>query len=263
MIESILKKASLKSLALRINHRASNIDFYQNKLGFKKLLEEGALTFFGDKGSSLSKLILEETPSYRGRRTIDGIKKINALYFQVGTELDFDSLAKNADQVVETTVGKSAYFLSPEGDKIVLTLGEMPSKDHSLPIQPAERVSCDKVELESITPSKIKLNVSDLEEAIQKYEQIFDLSFQANQLNFPFEQPFALELIESEGKELEGFVDEIWDIEFIEILVSEQADLATFAEYFETQNLDYFIDAKKSLLTVKDASELEWWFVLK
>lgn len=262
MNESIMSKAQLKNVALRINHRASNIEFYKKKLGFSKILEEGALTLFSDSDNKVEKLVLEETPAYRGRKTVDGFKKLHGLFFQVDNESEFNAVSKFAERMVISEKGKAAYFTSPEDDSIVLYTGEFPESEESQE-QPQQELVGEVGKLTDFNLTKVKLNVSNLEQAIQKYEQIFDLNFQDNRLNFPFEKTFALELIESNGLELEGFVDEIWDIEFFEILLDSQDDLKALVEYFETQNLDYFVDVKQTVLAVKDASELEWWFVLK
>ncbi|MDR1568434.1 MAG: CppA family protein [Streptococcaceae bacterium] len=257
MIDSILKNAKFKNLALRINHRASNIAFYQDKLGFKKVLEEGALTLFGTKDSKSEKFVLEETPGFRGRKPIDNVKKVKTIYFQISAE-DFTVVSCRAEKIILSEAGKVAYFTSPEEDVIALFTGEL--SEVGTEVIPELKEFDTDFRLNDYTLVKLKLNVSNLEVAIQKYEQIFDLNFEQNRLIFPFEEPFILELIEADGKELEGFVEDLWDIEYFELQVAEQSDLRALADYFETQNLDYFIDDAQTILTVKDASELEWFF---
>ena len=68
---------------LKVNNRNVNQRFYEETLGMKVLVEEGALLSLGD-ASKVEKIVLEESPSMRSRK-VEGPKEIGSHRGESGT----------------------------------------------------------------------------------------------------------------------------------------------------------------------------------
>ena len=75
---------------LKVNNRNVNQDFYEETLGMKVLVEEGALLSLGD-ASNVEKIVLEESPSMRSRK-VEGPKKLKRIVVKVGEAQEIDYL---------------------------------------------------------------------------------------------------------------------------------------------------------------------------
>ena len=75
---------------LKVNNRNVNQRFYEETLGMKVLVEEGALLSLGD-ASKVEKIVLEESPSMRSRK-VEGPKKLGRIVVKVAQAQEIDYL---------------------------------------------------------------------------------------------------------------------------------------------------------------------------
>lgn len=242
----------------RIHHREENLDFFRNVLGFKVLLEEGAMVHLGTHASKELAISLEESPELRA---VKGSKKhqltviraksdeINQLILQNLTELE---------QVYQGSEGYAFEAISPENDHYLLTADE--NLANLKKIDKSEFKTSDKDEkfigLTSLKVVELKMNVLNKSDLLAYYKEKFevelheDSSFDLASVKLSFEEPV-------DKTNLLAPVDEVFDLEFISLLMNSEADLSVFAERFE----DKYLSANQKTLAVTTPQVLEFWFV--
>ena len=104
---------------LKVNNRNVNQRFYEETLGMKVLVEEGALLSLGD-ASKVEKIVLEESPSMRSRK-VEGPKKLGRIVVKVAQAQEIDYLLARQPEtsaLYQGANGRAFEVVSPQGDTI-------------------------------------------------------------------------------------------------------------------------------------------------
>lgn len=104
---------------LKVNNRNVNQRFYEETLGMKVLVEEGALLSLGD-ASKVEKIVLEESPSMRSRK-VEGSKKLGRIVVKVAQAQEIDYLLARQPEtsaLYQGANGRAFEVVSPQGDTI-------------------------------------------------------------------------------------------------------------------------------------------------
>ena len=104
---------------LKVNNRNVNQRFYEETLGMKVLVEEGALLSLGD-ASKVEKIVLEESPSMRSRK-VEGSKKLGRIVVKVAQAQEIDYLLARQPETTalyQGAKGRAFEAVSPQGDTI-------------------------------------------------------------------------------------------------------------------------------------------------
>lgn len=226
---------------LKINNRHRNLEFYQETLGIKDLLEEGAFTSLGDK-SKIEKLVLEETPGNRVRK-VEGAKKLAQITIRVGEPKEIESLlARGAkyDQLYRGEKGYAFSATSPEGDHFLLHAEEQVEKLKV--IEQTDFVEIDDFNgLTAFEITEVTLRVPDVVKAKQFYQDL-DL-------------PIAF--VQGVGADLTQVNSLTWDLSAFYILL-EQVPVAALCQHFEGR--DFFVPKSEKFFVVTDESQIELRF---
>jgi catechol 2,3-dioxygenase-like lactoylglutathione lyase family enzyme len=247
---------------IRINNREANINFYVGVLGFKKITEENAITIFGNAEND-EKFIIEESPSMRTHAVEDGIKKLAKLEVLANKDDILVLIAQTKGEGATYYKGQNGYAfeaVSPEGDRVLVHAGDVASD-----LVEVAFAEVPAVEFDAETPYRmadyqligLTLNVPDVVKAASFYDNLFEVDAEGRYLL----GDLRLTLQASEGQHLIGDVDNVWDLEFIELKVSSQFSLTDLGDALRAQGHDVFVNVNAHLLTVKDTSEIELWFM--
>lgn len=109
---------------------------------------------------------------------------------------------------------------------------------------------------------KIHLNVSDLAKERQFLSHVLGLKVhnEENGLHVLNEGDFHVGLNQAVGGTIDLPTDEVLGLDFLKFVVTPE-NMETLIEHLQAENLDFFVDKKKSVITVYDAIGIEWWFV--
>ncbi|GFH40607.1 CppA N-terminal domain-containing protein [Lactococcus insecticola] len=223
-MKTIFENVTRMVPVIRVNNRDLNLAFYTETLGLKVISEENALAILGAKTAKTTddaRLILEESPSMRTRAVV-GNKKLRKLVIASP----------------EFTEGFEAT--SPEGDLFEIV--------------PASKT--DKSD--DVTLLDVQLNTRNVKDSLAFYVEGFELTEKNDTVKLPFGK---ISYFASSGEDLTANPDGVWDLEILEFRVPESIDLATVSDQLDALGLDYYVDKKGKILTVKDVQNLELWFV--
>lgn len=227
---------------LKCNNRKHALDFFENNLGMKILLEDGAWTSLGD-ASKIEKLTLEEAPSNR-TRAAKGVKKLAKLIIKVAVASEIESLLARGASYTQLYQGQAGYAfeaLSPEGDLILLHAEEKPDDLHTI-LSASFQEQADFVGLTAFEVEQIQLNVPDLAASQAFYGQ------------FASELP-QLDFLPAKGADLQIPVEETWDISQIKFILD-----SFDGQALKTALPDAFLAKSGKFLTIDDPSQIEVWF---
>lgn len=247
---SILENSVFLTPVLRVNNRQLNIDFYQQNLGLKLVSEENAIAIFTSFGSGNERFVIEESPSVR-TRAVEGPKKVNTIVIKTSDAKAIEQLLAHGAAADRLFIGRNGYafeVLSPEGDRFLLhaedDIRQLEVTD--LPELVAEE---GFLGLTDFTFETVILNV--LEEQVSRsfYQDIFEGDF-----------PITMDFVEKEGPDLAIEPHITWDLEILEVKVSNDYDLATLKLSLEEKNVSVYLDPKEKILVVSDPSLIEIWF---
>ena len=227
---------------LKCNNRKHALDFFENNLGMKILLEDGAWTSLGD-ASKIEKLTLEEAPSNR-TRAAKGVKKLAKLIIKVAVASEIEALLARGASYTQLYQGRAGYAfeaLSPEGDLVLLhaeenleTLQAISSVDF--------QENPDFTGLTTFEVEQLQLHVPDVTVSQAFYGQ------------FASDLPQLVFLL-AKGADLQVAVEETWDISQIKFILDSFDGKA-----LKTSLPDAFLAKSGKFLTIDDPSQIEVWF---
>lgn len=235
----------LTSPYLRVGNRQDNLDFYQQKLGFKLFSEENSLAFLGGHEADRPTLTIEESPASRTRAAL-GSRKLNTLIFSAPVEDIAELLARltTVEQVYRGKKGWAFSMYSPQGDLILLhgeeRLEDLEPADHPELVSHADFKGLSRVEL-----SAVKLNVTNPDQTAAFYQGL----------------PITVLPVQAEGPDLNVPNDQTWDIESLEFAVAKGYDLAGLQAHFDQLGAETFLNPKQTLLVVTAPNQMELWFI--
>lgn len=276
MVKTVLNDARFKDIAIRILHRDKMIDFYRNVLKFRLLGEENAMVFFGVGSSKEVRFTLEESPAEHAR-AVRGLPKLSVFNIHIPNEQEFLATVQTIYQrqlVILDIWQKEETFgivlKDPENNQVSLTtgvnVGARPDDAQTIDIREIlAQKSARIVYWKEGYIDYVELNVPNLAESKKIYELAFHATFDEKDKAkiITGVRPFQLALKKEQGEDLIGSVDCLWDIEYLEILVATHEKIELLAEYFRKVDKDFYVDKSHSVLTLHDASGIEWWFTIK
>lgn len=230
---------------LKVNNRNVNQDFYEETLGMKVLVEEGALLSLGD-ASNVEKIVLEESPSMRSRK-VEGPKKLKRIVVKVSEAQEIDYLLARKPQTTalyQGANGRAFEVVSPQGDRILVHAEEELESLESLEEAPLVVVPDDFTGLSAFEVAFLEINVPDPAQAKKLYETVNDL------IGF-------VHVKEAQGEDLQLENNVTWDLSTIKV------ELAAFDVEALRESLGdavEFVHRKGSFVIAKDASRIELWF---
>ncbi|MFD2728550.1 CppA N-terminal domain-containing protein [Enterococcus camelliae] len=259
--------AELLSVAIRVKDRDKMIAFYRDIIGFSLKSEENALAIMGTDQHPEERFLLEESP--RAQDYFGKTKKLHHLTLQVQSLAELAAiaarLAKVADQHYQIEVTDSVIevkVVDPEENQWVICYQKKASDQV---ITSSEELVTEQTDAsirlaETIQFVSVALNVHDMEEEVaflttnmglknnsqEKTVHVPSVSFSvvANQVSDPTVKLASHEVI---------------GLEFIKFRM-DQKDLLALEENLVASSKDFFIDQKKTILTVYDSVGVEWWF---
>lgn len=227
---------------LKCNNRKRALAFFEDTLGMKNLLEDGAWTALGD-ASKVEKLTLEETPGNR-TRAVKGAKKLAKLIIKVAVVSEIEALLARGVSYTRLYQGQAGYAfeaLSPEGDLVLLH-----AEENLENLQAISSVDFQEnpafTGLTTFEVEQVQLHVPDVTVSQAFYGQ------------FASELP-QLVFLPAKGSDLQVAVGDTWDISQIKFI------LAGFdGQALKTALPDAFLAKSGKFLTIDDPSQIEVWF---
>jgi catechol 2,3-dioxygenase-like lactoylglutathione lyase family enzyme len=207
---------------IRVNNRDLNLAFYTKTLGLKVISEENAMAFLGGKSAKTRADARLILEESPSMRT----RAVNG--------------AKKLRKVVlfspEFTTGFEAT--SPEGDVFEIVPSQIAAGD--------------------VEVAEIQFNTPNIKESLAFYVEGFGLSEKNNTIDLPFGK---VTYFETQGQDLLTNPDGVWDLEILEFEVPAEIDLKTVSDQLDALGLEYFIDKKGNVLSMKDCQNVELWFI--
>lgn len=232
---------------LRINNRRVNQMFFEENLGLKTVLEEGAFVeLAGHLGDKTAKLVLMESPSMR-TRAVEGMKKHKRTVLRVENPAEIESLLARGTIFIQLYQGKKGFAfesVSPEGDRFLVHADKTVSDLREILPPTSFTISPDFTGLTDFVVSEIDLHTSEVAATQAFYQTILP-----NQ--------DVLRFHEAQGPDLLCEAGETWDLDSLRITVT--ADM-TWEQLEEQLISDYFKDKKETFLQTIDPNKIELWF---
>ena len=230
---------------LKVNNRNVNQRFYEEILGMKVLVEEGALLSLGD-ASKVEKIVLEESPSMRSRK-VEGPKKLGRIVVKVAQAQEIDYLLARQPEtsaLYQGAIGRAFEVVSPQGDTVFVHAEENLESLEPLEKAPLVELPEDFKGLTSFDVDFLEVNVADLAQSQELYRRLPDLAR-------------FIHLQEAQGEDLQVENKVTWDLSMIKV------ELASFDVEDLKERLGEavdFVHRKGTFLIAKDLSQIELWF---
>ncbi|MGM0125309.1 catechol 2,3-dioxygenase [Enterococcus sp. AZ194] len=269
------KTTYLKSVAIRIKDRDAMIRFYKEVIGFALKGEENELAIMGTEEAGSEVLLLEESP--RAAEHTGEIKKLHRLSLTVPSEAEMANVLsriRKADYPISGALedeGRLGILMEdPEGNELgIYYVADQPvAVEHAEPLDEESLLKkADEVTAVLAAGSRfdrVHLNVSNLESQREFLGDILglDVKNENNGILVLHEGEFHVGLNEATGGTIDLPTDSVLGLDFLKFHVSEES-MTMIEEHLVALKQDFFIDKKKSILTIYDAAGIEWWFVRK
>ncbi|MEX1550718.1 VOC family protein [Enterococcus sp. C50] len=262
----------LKSVAIRVKDRDKMIAFYKDTVGFDLKREENELAIFGTQDSDSEMLLLEESP--RANNHTGEIKKLSRFSLVIpSVEEMADMLCRirktnyPIKDALEDQARMGILLVDPEGNELEIYYEEKNVEKAEPEVMDQEALLRKSEEKFTKLTSgayfeKIHLNVSDLAKERQFLSHVLGLKVhnEENGLHVLNEGDFHVGLNQAVGGTIDLPTDEVLGLDFLKFVVTPE-NMETLIEHLQAENLDFFVDKKKSVITVYDAIGIEWWFV--
>lgn len=268
-----LGKLSLKTIAIRVRDRDGMIHFYRDIIGLHLLREENELAILGYKDPANELLWLEESPradEHRGE-----IKKMQRVSLVVPNEEELANVyyrAKEENYPVKSALQaddeKGLLFEDPEGNEIEIFFAPSKERSTSEPVEldfnELAKKATKREKIHGAYFDKLHLNVSDLSKQQSFLADILGLKVhdESEEELLLNRGDFNVGLTTANGGTIDLPTDKVLGLDFLQFKVS-KTKLIELSQHLSSEQFDYFIDKKKSLITIYDAAGIEWWFVLK
>ncbi len=256
--------ATLASMAIRVKDRDKMIAFYRDIIGFALKGEENALAIMGISDQKAEYLLLEESP--RADQGVGQIKKMAHFSLVIPTRAEFLATIKRlrdyGTELIEVAVEPLTIACKDPEDNGIQFIYRDDALDPIYSLEQIDTLTIDVTPKLSSTVffGPFNLNVYELAKE-QDFLQT-KLGFVPSQDSMIFqndslETMVSLTSVTDDPSEYEAH--EIIGLEFIRFILT-QEDLLALEAHFEEQNVPFYIDKKKSILTIYDALGVEWWF---
>jgi catechol 2,3-dioxygenase len=252
---------ALATVAIRVKDRDKMIDFYSDLIGFVLKGEENALAIMGTVEDKSENLWLEESP--RAQDYFGKVKKLQHLTLRVGSVAELSDIfarLKKADYPVTILLNETEariQLTDPEENQLEIytQVNEALSETDLLAASTGEHTH---LSVDSHF-EHVHLNVIDVTEEASFLHEIlgFENKEQGYHLN---NQSFHVGLNKAESEAIAVESHEILGLEFLKFFISEE-NILDLEKHLSELKKEFFIDKKKSILTIYDAVGIEWWFV--
>lgn len=250
----------LKSVAIRVKDRDKMIQFYKEIVGFDLKREENELAIFGNVTNGSELLLLEESPRANAHEGERRKMAFYTLYIPTAAELAaVTERIRQAEYPIEETeaalLEKQVVLVDPEGNKLELRCGQEETADGSK--EDFSRLSG------SVHFEHVHLNVHELDQEAVFLTEVLGLVVKDERHRLRLaddKEIFQVGLTEASGGTISLPTDTVHGLDFLKFQVDEDS-LLSLETHLKTLKQDFFIDKKKSVLTIYDAIGIEWWFV--
>lgn len=256
--------ATLASMAIRVKDRDKMIHFYRDVVGFALKGEENALAIMGISDEKAEYLLLEESP--RADQGIGKIKKMAHFSLVIPTRAEFlatiQRLKNFGTELVEVAVEPLTIACKDPEENGIQFIYRDDALDPIYSLEQIHTLTIDETPRLSSTVFFGPFNLNAFEIAKEQDFLQSQLGFVPSEDNMIFqndtlETMVTLTPVTDDPSEYEAH--EIIGLEFIRFILS-QEDLLLLETHFAKQDVDFYIDQKKSILTIYDALGVEWWF---
>lgn len=268
-----LGKLNLKTIAIRVRDRNKLIHFYRDIIGLHLLREENELAILGYKDPAAELLWLEESPradEHRGE-----IKKMQRFSLVVLNVEELANVYYRADKedypvkaALQSGEEKGLLFEDPEGNEIEIFYAPSNKRATSEPVildfDELLKKATKREKIHGAYFDKIHLNVSDVAKQQSFLTDVLGLNVhdESKEELVLNRGDFNVGLTSAIGGAIDLPTDKVLGLDFLQFKVSKEK-LLELIDHLKEEKLDFFIDKKKSLITIYDAAGIEWWFVLK
>lgn len=262
----------IQSIALKVEEKEELIAFYKNQLGFVLKSEENNLSILGSKKKRSRLIILEQKIEDEKPK-----RRIPIRYsLLIPTEEEFFCIAKRIfetdypiNELYRDETCQMICLSDPEENQIDIVCKEI--KDSTLG-KLKEKIALEKIaekstaDIPQLTPEvtiyQVYLPVVNEESSVAFYEQMLgmiheeeclavnqgEVTFHLNELG----NDFSIEA-----------ADHTVGINFYVLNVNDSKAIEKLEKHLEQNHLEFFVDKKKTILSVFDPNGIEWWFVRK
>ncbi|MFV0560629.1 MAG: VOC family protein [Enterococcus sp.] len=265
----------LNSIAIRVKDRDKMIDFYQKIIGFDLKREENELAILGTIATDSELLLLEESP--RANDHTGEIKKLQRLTLVIPTKEEFANILyriRTANYTIKdalTTQGRMGLIVTdPEENELEIYFSDQTTTGMEQPKQLNQEEVVAQASRENQTLSedvhfeKVHLNVHSLASEHTFLSEILGLKVQdeLDGIHVLNEGAFHVGLNEAQGGTIALPTDEVLGLDFLRFGIKKDR-LQSLEEHLLQADYDFFIDKKKTVLTIYDSIGIEWWFMSK
>lgn len=266
----------VETIALKVNDVEKMNHFYKNILGFVLKVEENNMSIFGSEESNSRLLILEEIET--AEKVVGTFKQIFCFSLLIPTEAEFSALLKKITmydypigQVLQEKNRRSVILSDPEGNKVELCYYVPKTAQHfnqQETFDPEEVLAETSEIFASLSPAvrieRLRMPVENSEQYHFFYQGILGMpvvSEKSGRARFTNGR-FSLELIEVATEPL-SFEEneETLGIEFLIFPLKNKQEMEQLKEHLDNEKQSFFVDKKRTVLTIYDPGNTEWWFV--
>ena len=248
------KTATLETITIRVKDRDKMIAFYRDMIGFGLKQEENALAIMGVKGSPKEQVWLEESP--RAYPHFGEIKKLANYTITVKSLKELASiycrLEKNEYPTKAVTFNEEEiqlHLIDPEENEVIIH-AEQEAEVVTSTATLVEKGEKSTLLTEETKVTGVHLNVPNLVETTTFFQDVLGLNSEVLNLSWT----------DTQGEQYLTPEDEILGLDFLKFKI-EEADLLALEQQLINQEQEFYMDKKKSILTVFDPLGVEWWFM--
>lgn len=262
----------IQSIALKVEEKEEMIEFYKKQLGFILKREENNLSILGSKKKHSRLIILEQKLEDEKPK-----KRIPIRYsLLIPTEEEFLCIAKRIfeteypiNELYRDETCQVICLSDPEENQIDIvckeikdeTLGNLEEKIELEKL--AEKSTADLRQLTAeVVIHQIYLPVLNEALSVAFYEQMLGMSHEDECLRLnQGEITFHLNELGNDFSIAEA--EHTVGINFYVLNVNDSKEIKKLEEHLEQNQIEFFADKKKTILSVFDPNGIEWWFVRK
>ncbi|MEK0174297.1 VOC family protein [Tetragenococcus halophilus] len=260
--------AKQMTIAIRVKDRDKMIVFYKDTIGFALKKEENTLAIMGVKEKERQYLWLEESP--RAAEHFGEVKKLKQYTIAVSNVEELSDVYYRLKQasypVVQTSYDDKAYILvdDPEGNRLEI-IADMNEKQVENDEQLLALSTKKATKLSQATVlQQIQLNVTAPEKEIDFLQNNLGFYLGNNNSTTHSFKKSDLEIVlhKSDSQLVDIESAEVLGLEIIRFVVTSDV-LEGIQKHLAKIGKGFYIDKKRTILTVYDPAGIEWWFVLK
>lgn len=249
--------ASLKTIAFRIKDNYKMVDFYRNIVGLTLKSEENGLSIFSSNKNKNQVLILEEGETFDHSTVHFSVRLSSEQEWLDIVERFSEHNYPIKNKEIEEDRQK-IVIVDPESNEVEFYYDREQQEGHQgyTEITHLQEVEGLEDEQETGKVAKISLNTINVESSKEFYEQVLGLTSIDDTTLKLGDQNVVFQLLERQ--QLEPRADLGWN--FFVVDLDGKDEIEKLMYHLEQKKQDFFIDNKRSILTVFDINGIEWWF---